>query len=71
MENSKKEQKSNNDKTENAQSDTNLVDRWKKINYLMYMDDIKLFVKNEKELETLIIFTNPSARAGYDTRSIF
>ena len=25
-----------------------------KINYLMYMDDIKLFVKNEKELETLI-----------------
>ena len=26
----------------------------KKINYLMYMDDIKLFEKNEKELETLI-----------------
>ena len=25
-----------------------------KINHLMYMDDIKLFVKNEKELETLI-----------------
>ena len=25
-----------------------------RINYLMYMDDIKLFVKNEKELETLI-----------------
>ena len=25
-----------------------------KINYLMYMDDIKLFAKNEKELETLI-----------------
>ena len=24
------------------------------INHLMYMDDIKLFVKNEKELETLI-----------------
>ena len=24
------------------------------INYLMYMDDIKLFSKNEKELETLI-----------------
>ena len=24
------------------------------INYLMYMDDIKLFAKNEKELETLI-----------------
>ena len=23
-----------------------------KINYLMYMDDIKLFVKYEKELET-------------------
>ena len=26
----------------------------KKINHLMYMDDIKLFAKNEKELETLI-----------------
>ena len=25
-----------------------------KINYLMYIDDIKLFAKNEKELETLI-----------------
>ena len=25
-----------------------------KINYLMYMDDIKLFLKNEKEMETLI-----------------
>ena len=25
-----------------------------KINLLMYMDDIKLFVKNEKELETLL-----------------
>ena len=25
-----------------------------KINHLMYIDDIKLFVKNEKELETLI-----------------
>ena len=25
-----------------------------KINHLMYMDDIKLFTKNEKELETLI-----------------
>ena len=24
------------------------------VNHLMYMDDIKLFVKNEKELETLI-----------------
>ena len=26
----------------------------KRINHLMYMDDIKLFAKNEKELETLI-----------------
>ena len=26
----------------------------KKINHLMYMDDIKVFAKNEKELETLI-----------------
>ena len=25
-----------------------------KMNHLMYMDDIKLFAKNEKELETLI-----------------
>ena len=25
-----------------------------KINHLMYMDEIKLFAKNEKELETLI-----------------
>ena len=26
----------------------------KKINHLMYMNDIKLFAKNEKEMETLI-----------------
>ena len=26
----------------------------KKVNHLKYMDDIKLFAKNEKELETLI-----------------
>ena len=26
-----------------------------KVNHLMYMDDIKLFAKNEKELETLIL----------------
>ena len=25
-----------------------------KVNYLMYMDDIKLFAKNEKEFETLM-----------------
>ena len=25
-----------------------------KINHVMYMDDIKLFAKNEKELKTLI-----------------
>ena len=25
-----------------------------KVNYFMYIDDIKLFAKNEKELETLI-----------------
>ena len=38
-----------------------------KINHLMDIDDIKLFAKNEK----LFIFTNPSARAGYDTGPIF
>ena len=38
--------------SENAQPDTNLVAR--KINHLMYMDDIKLYAKNEKELQTLI-----------------
>ena len=74
-----------------------------KINLLVYMEDIKLFAKKEKDLETLIqtvriysqdtrmefgiekcamlvmkrgkrhiiLFTNPSAQAGYDTRSIF
>ena len=31
------------------------LSRWQeKINHLMYMDDIKLFTKNEKELEALI-----------------
>ena len=30
------------------------LNRKKKINHLMYMDDIKLFAKNEKELGTLI-----------------
>ena len=32
----------------------NLSRLQEKINHLMYMDDIKLFAKNEKELETLI-----------------
>ena len=36
------------------QSDTNVVDHRKKINHSMYMDDIKLFAKNKKELEILI-----------------
>ena len=31
-----------------------LSKRQEKINHLMYMDDIKLFAKNEKELDTLI-----------------
>ena len=31
----------------------NLHKSQENVNYLMYMDDIKLFVKNEKELETL------------------
>ena len=30
------------------------LSRLQKINHLMYMDDIRLFAKNEKELETLI-----------------
>ena len=33
---------------------TNFLNCKKKIDYLMYMDDIKLFVKNEKEIEILI-----------------
>ena len=37
----------------NAQADTNFKNH-KKVQYLMYMDDIKLFIKNEKELENLI-----------------
>ena len=36
-----------------AREFTNLLDTKKKINYFMYMDDIKLFTKSEKELETL------------------
>ena len=30
------------------------LSRSQEINHLMYMDDIKLFAKNEKELETII-----------------
>ena len=30
-----------------------LSESQEKINHLMYMDDIKLFAKNEKELETI------------------
>ena len=33
---------------------TNFINRKKKVNYLMYSDDINLFAKNEKELETLL-----------------
>ena len=41
--------------SEKEQLDTNFVDRKKKITHLMYMDDIKLFAKNEKKkMETLI-----------------
>ena len=32
----------------------NFIKSQEKISYLMYMDDMKLFSKNEKELETLI-----------------
>ena len=32
----------------------NLSKSQEKINHQMYMDDVKLFSKNEKELETLI-----------------
>ena len=35
----------------------------KKINHLMYMDDIELFAKNENELETLI--QNKNTQSGY------
>ena len=38
----------------NAQWDKNLLNPRKKINRLMYMDDMKLFATNKKELETLI-----------------
>ena len=33
-----------------------------KINYLMYMDNIKIFTKNEKELETLTNYWNLKPR---------
>ena len=33
---------------------SNSTNRKKKINHLMYVDDMKLFTKNEKELETLM-----------------
>ena len=39
---------------ETEKEGTNFINRKKKINHLMYMDDTKLFAKNEKELETLI-----------------
>ena len=38
----------------NALVDTNFIYCEKKINYLVYMDDPKLFAKTEKGLETLI-----------------
>ena len=40
--------------TQKMQSRTKFTKSQKKINHIMYMDDIKLFAKNEKELETLI-----------------
>ena len=40
---------------ENLMMDINLQEhKKKKINHLMYMDDIKIFAKNQRELETLI-----------------
>ena len=35
-----------------------------KINQLMYMDDIKFFAKNKKELDTLIHNIHPRRRDG-------
>ena len=35
--------------------DTIFITRKKKINHLIYMNNIKMFAKNEKELEALIL----------------
>ena len=40
--------------SENAKLDTSLVNRKKNINHSMYIDDIKLFAKNKREMETQI-----------------
>ena len=44
-----------------------------KINRLVYIDDKKVqrVSKWMQPINMIILFTNPSARAGYDTRSIF
>ena len=42
----------------------NLSRSEEKINHLMYMDDIKLFAKNEKELETLYTQLEYTVRAS-------
>ena len=39
--------------SEKAQADTNLHESQEKVNYLMCLDVIQLFAKNEKELEIL------------------
>ena len=35
------------------------------------LKELQLTLKKGEEKERLILFTNPSTRAGYDTRSIF
>ena len=35
------------------------------------VSQLYIYIYIERERERVIIFTNPSARAGYDTRSVF
>ena len=41
--------------------------------YLIYFDIsiLCIFIKGINDISILVLFTNPSARAGYDTRSMF
>ena len=38
---------------------------------IFFLRKIKILLREFVEVYIIIIFTNPSARAGYDTRSIF
>ena len=44
---------------------------WGKNEIFNHISENSMLAKNEYKTRHVVLFTNPSARAGYDTKSIF